>query len=136
MLISASHAAQFSPRAARHCSTKPSIAERSAVGAVGMGNLISLTPGFSPVTESVQMKNRFNGLFGADGKFQVVGLKDDDPHSESHKLAMDFTLDEPMKIYPVSNLVNSPKTDDPRCIEPVRIDRDFFERQWWGDAES
>jgi len=39
---------------------------------MGMGNLISLTPGFSPVTESVQMKNRFNGLFGADGKFQVV----------------------------------------------------------------
>ena len=35
-------------------------------------------------------------------------------------------LDEPMKIYPISNLVNSPKTDDPRCIEPVRIDRDFF----------
>jgi putative SOS response-associated peptidase YedK len=40
---------------------------------------------------------------------------------------------EPMKIYPVSDLVNSPKTDDARCIEPVRIDRDFFERQWWGD---
>jgi len=19
-----------------------------------------------------------------------------------------------------------------RCIEPMRIDRDFFERQWWG----
>jgi hypothetical protein len=33
-----------------------------------------------------------------------------------------------MKIYPVGNLVNSPKTDDPRCIEPVRIDRDFFVR--------
>ena len=30
-----------------------------------------------------------------------------------------------MKIYPVSDLVNSPKTDDPRCIEPVRIDRGF-----------
>ena len=29
---------------------------------------------------------------------------------------------------------NSPKTDDPRCIKPVRIDRDFFERQWWGDG--
>jgi hypothetical protein len=43
-------------------------------------------------------------------------------------------LEEPLKIYPVSNLVNSPKTDDPRCIEPVRIDRDFFERQWWGDS--
>jgi hypothetical protein len=50
----------------------PLNAERSAVGTVGMGNLISLTPGFSPVTASVQMKNRFNGLFGADGKFQVV----------------------------------------------------------------
>jgi hypothetical protein len=37
-------------------------------------------------------------------------------------------------IYPVSDLVNSPKTDDARCIKPVRIDRDFFERQWWGDA--
>jgi hypothetical protein len=42
-------------------------------------------------------------------------------------------LEEPLKIYPVSDLVNSPKTDDARCIEPVAIDRDFFERQWWGD---
>ena len=41
---------------------------------------------------------------------------------------------EPLKIYPVSDLVNSPKTDDARCIEPVAIDRDFFERQWWGDS--
>jgi hypothetical protein len=38
------------------------------------------------------------------------------------------------KIYPVSDLVNSPRTDDARCIEPVRIDRDFFERPWWGDG--
>jgi len=50
-------------------------------------------------------------------------LKDDDACSESHKLALDRPLDEPLKIYPVSNLVNCPKTDDPRCIEPVRIDR-------------
>ena len=49
-------------------------------------------------------------------------------------MAMDFSLDEPLKIYPLNNLVNSPKTDAPRCIEPVRIDRDFFERQWWGDG--
>ena len=61
-------------------------------------------------------------------------LKNDDMRSESHKLALERPLDEPLKIYPVSNLVNSPKTDDPRCIEPVRIDRDMFERQWWGDA--
>jgi hypothetical protein len=29
--------------------------------------------------------------------------------------------------------MSGPKVDDVRCIEPVRIDRDFFERQWWGD---
>jgi hypothetical protein len=28
-------------------------------------------------------------------------------------------LEEPLKIYPVIELVNSPKTDDARCIEPV-----------------
>jgi hypothetical protein len=36
-----------------------------------------------------------------------------------------------MKIYPVSSLVNNPSTDDPRCIQPVLIDRDLFERRWW-----
>ena len=61
-------------------------------------------------------------------------LKDDDPRSESHKMALERAPDDPLKIYPVSDLVNSPKLDDPRCIEPVRIDRDMFERQWWGDA--
>jgi putative SOS response-associated peptidase YedK len=61
-------------------------------------------------------------------------LKDNDPRSESHKMALGHPLDEPLKIYPVSDLVNSPKMDDPRCIEPVAIDRDFFERQWWGDV--
>jgi putative SOS response-associated peptidase YedK len=60
-------------------------------------------------------------------------LKDDDTRSESHKMALERAPDDALKIYPVSDLVNSPKTDDPRCIEPVRIDRDFFERQWWGD---
>ena len=61
-------------------------------------------------------------------------LKDDDGRSESHKMALGHPLEEPLKIYPVSDLVNSPKTDDARCIEPVRIERDFFERQWWGDG--
>lgn len=61
-------------------------------------------------------------------------LKDDTGRSESHKIALGHPLEEPLKIYPVSDLVNSPKTDDPRCIEPVAIDRDFFERQWWGDG--
>jgi putative SOS response-associated peptidase YedK len=57
---------------------------------------------------------------------------DDDGRSESHKMALGHPLEEPLKIYPVSDLVNSPKTDDARCIEPVAIDRDFFQRQWWG----
>jgi hypothetical protein len=26
------------------------------------------------------------------------------------------------------------ETDDARCIEPVRIERDMLERQWWGDS--
>jgi putative SOS response-associated peptidase YedK len=49
-------------------------------------------------------------------------------------LALERAPDDPLKIYPVSDLVNSPKPDDPRCIEPVQIDRDMFERQWWGDG--
>jgi putative SOS response-associated peptidase YedK len=60
--------------------------------------------------------------------------ENDNPPSESHKLAMNFCWMNPMKIYPVSDLVNSPKTDNPRCIEPVAIDRDFFERQWRWDG--
>ena len=24
-------------------------------------------------------------------------------------------------------------SNNPRCIEPVRIERDLFERQWWGE---
>ena len=64
----------------------------------------------------------------------VWWLKDADARSESHKMALGHPLEEPFKIYPVSDLVNSPKTDDARCIEPAQIDRDFFERQWWGDG--
>jgi putative SOS response-associated peptidase YedK len=51
-----------------------------------------------------------------------------------HRLALENPLEGPLKIYPVSDLVNSPKPDDPRCIEPVRKDRDFFEWQRWGDG--
>jgi hypothetical protein len=58
--------------------------------------------------------------------------QDDGERSESHKMALGHPLEEPLKIYPVSDLVNSPKTDDARCIEPVRIDRDFFERNGGG----
>src|ERR1035437_4671840 len=42
--------------------------ERQTGLASGMGNSLSLTPGFSPVTESVRRQNRFNGLSGAGGK--------------------------------------------------------------------
>ena len=57
----------------------------------------------------------------------------DDERSKSLEVARGHPLDETLKIYPVGDLVNSPKTDDVRCIEPVRIDWDFFERQWWGE---
>jgi putative SOS response-associated peptidase YedK len=60
-------------------------------------------------------------------------LDDKDPRAEAFTWALEHPSEEPMKIYPVSSLVNSPKNDDPRCIEPVRIDRDFFETKWWGD---
>jgi hypothetical protein len=46
-------------------------------------------------------------------------------------MAMDFPLDGPMRIYPVSDLVNNPKADDPRCIEPVRIERDNGYGCWY-----
>jgi hypothetical protein len=29
--------------------------------------------------------------------------------------------------------MSGPKMDDARCIEPVAIDRDLFERQGWWD---
>jgi putative SOS response-associated peptidase YedK len=48
-------------------------------------------------------------------------------------MALEHPPEDPMKIYPVSSLVNNPKTDDPRCIEPMRIAWDFFETKWWGD---
>jgi putative SOS response-associated peptidase YedK len=49
-------------------------------------------------------------------------------------MALERAPDEPLKIYPVSDLINRPKLDDPRCIQPVRFDRDVFERHWWGDG--
>ena len=32
-------------------------------------------------------------------------------------------------------MVKSPQSDDPRCIELARIERDRFERQWWEMGE-
>jgi putative SOS response-associated peptidase YedK len=61
-------------------------------------------------------------------------LADGDPRAEAHKLALERPFDRPLKIYPVGNLVNSAAADDPRCIQPVRIDREFCDRQWWADG--
>jgi putative SOS response-associated peptidase YedK len=55
------------------------------------------------------------------------------PGQDLFQAALNNPFNAPLKIYPVSNLVNSPKIDDPRCIEPVKIDRDMFEKPWWGD---
>ena len=55
------------------------------------------------------------------------------PGRDLFQSALNNPLQAPLKIYPVSNLVNSPQVDNPRCIEPVQIDRDMFEKPWWGD---
>jgi putative SOS response-associated peptidase YedK len=49
-------------------------------------------------------------------------------------MALKRAPDDPLKIFPVSKLVNRPKTDTPHCLERVRIDRDMFERQWRSGA--
>jgi hypothetical protein len=43
--------------------------------------------------------------------------KDDDLRGDGYKLVLWRPLDEPLKIYPVSDLVNITKTDDPRGSE-------------------
>jgi len=55
------------------------------------------------------------------------------PGSGLFEQALENPAQEPLKIYPVSNLVNTVKTDEPRCVEPVKIERDMFEKPWWGD---
>jgi putative SOS response-associated peptidase YedK len=55
------------------------------------------------------------------------------PGSELFETALNNPSKEALKIYPVSDLVNSVKIEDPRCIQPVQIDRDMFEKPWWGD---
>jgi putative SOS response-associated peptidase YedK len=42
-------------------------------------------------------------------------LKMGDPRREMHKSTIAFPENSPLKIYLVSNLVNSPNSDDPRC---------------------
>lgn len=50
-------------------------------------------------------------------------LGNEDPHSEVFTWALEHPSKDPLKIYPVSNLLNDPKNDDPHCIEPAQIDR-------------
>ena len=61
-------------------------------------------------------------------------LGSDEPQRGLPQHALDQPLDEPLRIYPVSPLMNSPKVDDARCIAPVPLERDMFERQWWDDG--
>ena len=55
------------------------------------------------------------------------------PGQELYLSALNNPFEAALKIYPVSILVNGVKTDDPRLIEPAQIDRDLFEKPWWGD---
>jgi len=58
----------------------------------------------------------------------------DRPNSELFMMPLNNPRHDPLKIYPVNTLVNSPGNEDPRCIEPAQIDRDMFEKPWWGDG--
>jgi len=60
-------------------------------------------------------------------------LMNDRPNSELFMMPLTRPRHDPLKIYPVNTLVNSPAIDDPRCVEPAVIDRDLFEKPWWGD---
>jgi len=60
-------------------------------------------------------------------------LADAAPPGAGQLPALEHPLDEPLKIYPVTNLVNHPGMEDPRCLDLVRIERDLFETQWWED---
>ena len=53
-------------------------------------------------------------------------MNDDDPRSEMHKLVLGRPLDGPLKIYPFGDLVNSPKTDNPRWVASVRVSCSMF----------
>lgn len=68
-----------------------------------------------------------------DPKHYRWWLLNDRPNSELFMMPLNHQRHDPLKIYPVSNLVNDVKTDDPRCVEPVLIERDMFEKPWWGD---
>lgn len=50
---------------------------------------------------------------------------------EKFQTVLNDPLAEPLKIYPVSQLVNRTAHDDARCLEPVEIERDMFEKPWW-----
>ena len=61
----------------------------------------------------------FTGLQKTNSEQETCDRQASTPRVSSHKLALGHPLEGPLKIYPVSDLVNSPKTDDARCIEPV-----------------
>ena len=61
-------------------------------------------------------------------------LADGAPSEDGPRAALAQPLEEPLKIYPVSHWVNNAGLDDPRCLDPVRIERDWFETQWWEEG--
>jgi hypothetical protein len=50
------------------------------------------------------------------------------PSTGLFQAALNSPLQAALKIYPVSNLVNGVKIEDPRRMEPVQLDRDLFEK--------
>jgi putative SOS response-associated peptidase YedK len=48
-------------------------------------------------------------------------LYDNDPRSEIFTWALEPPSEDPLKIYPVSPMINNAKVDDPLCVQPYRI---------------
>jgi putative SOS response-associated peptidase YedK len=48
-------------------------------------------------------------------------LYDNDPRSEIFTWALEHPSEDPLKIYPVSPMINNAKVDDPLCVQPYRI---------------
>ena len=48
-------------------------------------------------------------------------LYDNDPRSEIFTWALEHPSEDPLKIYPVSPMINNARVGDPLCVQPYRI---------------
>lgn len=71
-------------------------------------------------------RQSFHIMFKSGQPFCFAGLwerwlYDNDPRSEIFTWALEHPSEDPLKIYPVSPMINNAKVDDPLCVQPYRI---------------